>query len=127
MLRTHLTEQWDLRYPILGAPMAGTANGKLARAITQAGGLGQIGIGSETPIEYLEEESSIARGDDESRFGIGLMIWALERRPGAVRRGRGGPAVPALDVVRVTSAVRRAGARGRDQARHPGQHGGSCA
>ena len=81
MLRTHLTEQWDLRYPILGAPMAGTANGKLARAVTQAGGLGQIGIGSETPIEYLEEESSIARGDDEGRFGIGLMIWALERRP----------------------------------------------
>lgn len=81
MLRTHLTEQWDLRYPILGAPMAGTANGKLARAVTQAGGLGQVGIGSETPIEYLEEEASIARGDDDGRFGIGLMIWALEERP----------------------------------------------
>jgi nitronate monooxygenase len=81
MLRTHLTEQWDLRYPILGAPMAGTANGKLARAVTKAGGLGQVGIGSETPVEYLEEESSIARGDDGSTFGIGLMIWALERRP----------------------------------------------
>src|SRR4051812_27490624 len=81
MLRTHLTDQWELRYPILGAPMAGTARGKLARAITKAGGLGQIGISSGTPIEYLEEESSIARGDDDSRFGIGLMIWALERRP----------------------------------------------
>ena len=81
MLRTHLTEQWGLRYPILGAPMAGTAHGKLARAITKAGGLGQVGTSSETPIEYLEEEASIARGDDDSRFGIGLMIWALERRP----------------------------------------------
>src|SRR4051794_4113218 len=81
MLRTHLTEQWALRYPILGAPMVGTANGKLARAITKAGGLGQIGISGETPIEYLEEESSIARGDDDAHFGIGLMIWALERRP----------------------------------------------
>jgi nitronate monooxygenase len=81
MLRTHLTEQWDLRYPILGAPMAGTADGKLARAVTQAGGLGQVGIGSETPVEYLEEETAIARGDDDARFGIGLMIWALERRP----------------------------------------------
>jgi nitronate monooxygenase len=81
MLRTHLTEQWGLRYPILGAPMAGTANGKLARAITKAGGLGQVGTSNETPIEYLEEEASIARGDDESRFGIGLMIWALEGRP----------------------------------------------
>jgi nitronate monooxygenase len=81
MLRTHLTEQWALQYPILGAPMAGTANGKLARAVTRAGGLGQIGTGSETPIEYLEEEAAIARGDDDARFGIGLMIWALERRP----------------------------------------------
>jgi nitronate monooxygenase len=81
MLRTHLTEQWELRYPILGAPMVGAANGRLARAITKAGGLGQIGISSETPVEYLEEEATIARGDDDSRFGIGLMIWALERRP----------------------------------------------
>jgi nitronate monooxygenase len=81
MLRTHLTEQWALRYPILGAPMASTANGKLARAVTKAGGLGLVGTGSETPIEYLEEESSIARGDDDARFGIGMMIWALERRP----------------------------------------------
>ena len=66
MLRTLLTEQWGLRYPILGAPMAGTAHGKLARAITKAGGLGQVGTSSETPIEYLEEEASIARGDDDS-------------------------------------------------------------
>src|SRR5215212_1389188 len=81
MLRTHLTDQWSLRYPILGAPLAITANSKLARAITKAGGLGQVGTSSETPIEYLEEEASIARGDDDTRFGVGLMIWALERRP----------------------------------------------
>ena len=81
MLRTHLTEQWGLRYPIVGAPMAGMADGKLARAVTQAGGLGQIGTSSSTPLEYLEEEASIARGDDDARFGIGLMIWALQDRP----------------------------------------------
>lgn len=81
MLRTHLTEQWGLRYPIVGAPMVGATNGRLARAITKAGSLGQIGIAADTPIAYLEEEAAIARGDDNSRFGIGLMIWALERRP----------------------------------------------
>ena len=81
MLRTHLTEQWGLRYPILGAPMVGATNGKTARAITKAGALGQIGIAAEMPVEYIEEEAAIARGDDDSRFGIGLMIWALERRP----------------------------------------------
>lgn len=81
MLRTHLTEQWGLRYPILGAPMVGATNGKMARVITKAGALGQIGIAAETPVEYIEEEAAIARGDDESRFGIGLMLWALDRRP----------------------------------------------
>ncbi len=39
MLHTFLTNQWDLRYPIIGAPMAGVAHGRLARAISQAGGL----------------------------------------------------------------------------------------
>lgn len=81
MLRTHLTEHWGLRYPILGAPMVGATDGELTRAITRAGALGQIGISSEASVEYLEEEAAIARGDDGTRFGIGLMVWALERRP----------------------------------------------
>jgi nitronate monooxygenase len=61
--------------------MVGASHGKLTRAITQAGSLGQIGISGEASIEYLEAEAAIARGDDDSRFGIGLMIWALEQRP----------------------------------------------
>ena len=81
MLRTYLTEQWGLRYPIVGAPMVGATDGKAARAITKAGALGQIGISSEATVEYLQQEAAIARGDDNTRFGIGLMIWALERRP----------------------------------------------
>ena len=28
MLRTYLTEQWGLRYPIVGAPMVGATDGK---------------------------------------------------------------------------------------------------
>ena len=81
MLRTYLTEQWGLKYPILGAPMVGATDGKLTRAITKAGALGQIGISSEMSVAYLEAEAAVARGDDDARFGIGLMVWALERRP----------------------------------------------
>jgi nitronate monooxygenase len=81
MLRTYLTEQLGLRYPILGAPMAGTAQGPLARAISDAGGLGLVGVSSETPLPFVEAQSAIARGSDNGRFGIGLMIWALEYRP----------------------------------------------
>src|SRR5205823_3501360 len=43
--------------------------------------LGMIGVGSETPVSFIEEESAIARGDGTGRFGIGLMVWAVERRP----------------------------------------------
>jgi nitronate monooxygenase len=81
MLHTLLTDHWGLRYPIVGAPMAGVTNGRMARAITQAGGLGMIGVGSATPTSYIEEEAAVARGSDGTRFGIGLMIWAIERRP----------------------------------------------
>jgi nitronate monooxygenase len=81
MLRTFLTTNWKLKYPIISAPMAGSAYGKLARAVTLAGGLGMIGMGFSAQVETIAKEASIARGDDNARFGIGLMIWAIERRP----------------------------------------------
>jgi nitronate monooxygenase len=81
MLHTFLTTSWNLRYPIIGAPMAGAGGGLLARAISQAGGLGLIGVGSQTPVEFIEREAAIARGEDQGHFGIGLMAWALETRP----------------------------------------------
>lgn len=81
MLHTTLTTSWRLRYPIIGAPMAGASGGRLAHAISQAGGLGMLGVGSQTPVEFITREVAIARGEDQTRFGIGLMAWALERRP----------------------------------------------
>jgi nitronate monooxygenase len=81
MLHTYLTTSWHLRYPIIGAPMAGVGRGRLARAVSQAGGLGMIGIGSTEPIDFIAREATIARGTDQGRFGIGLMVWAIERRP----------------------------------------------
>jgi nitronate monooxygenase len=81
MLHTYLTDTLGLRYPIIGAPMAGVAGGKLAGAISRAGGLGMIGIGSETAVTFLDSEANIARADGDGVFGIGLMLWAVERRP----------------------------------------------
>lgn len=81
MLRTHLTTAWNLRYPIIGAPMAYVGRGRLAHAVSQAGGLGMIGIGSNEPVEFFEREAAIARGGDQQRFGIGLMAWAIAKRP----------------------------------------------
>lgn len=81
MLRTFLTTSWHFRYPIIGAPMAGVGRGRLARAVSQAGGLGMIGIGSKEKVELIEQEANIARGNDSTPFGIGLMAWAIDARP----------------------------------------------
>lgn len=80
MLHTYLTTSWQLRYPIIGAPMAYVGRGRLARAVSQAGGLGMIGIGSKESVELIAQEAAIARGTDQGRFGIGLMAWAIEAR-----------------------------------------------
>lgn len=83
MLHTTLTTDWHLRYPIIGAPMFGAASGRLAHAVSRAGGLGMLGVGSQTPVEFVTREAAIARGEQETptRFGVGLMTWALELRP----------------------------------------------
>src|SRR5215212_9645086 len=81
MLKTHLTQAWKLRYPIVGAPMAYVGRGRLARAVSQAGGLGMIGIGSKEPVELIAREAQLARGEDNLPFGVGLMAWALQARP----------------------------------------------
>lgn len=81
MLHTTLTTSWHLQYPILGAPMAGVGGGRLAHAVSQAGGLGMFGVGSQTPVEFIKREAAFARGEEQGRFGIGLMAWVLETRP----------------------------------------------
>ena len=81
MLHTYLTTSWGLRYPIIGAPMAYVGRGRLARAVSQAGGLGMIGIGSTESVEFLAREAAFARGTEQGRFGIGMHAWAMERRP----------------------------------------------
>src|SRR2546421_9060337 len=81
MLHTYLTTTWHLRYPIIGASMAYVGRGRLARAVSQAGGLGMIGIGSTESVEFLTREAAIARGIDQGRFGIGMHTSAIERRP----------------------------------------------
>jgi nitronate monooxygenase len=80
MLHTYLTTSWHLRYPIIGAPMAFVGRGRLAHAVSQAGGLGMIGIGSTESVDFLRQEASTARGDDQTRFGIGMHAWAMEKR-----------------------------------------------
>ena len=44
-LRTKLTEKLGIAHPIILAPMGSASGGALAKAVSDAGGLGPIGMG----------------------------------------------------------------------------------
>jgi nitronate monooxygenase len=79
MLRisTRLTELLAIKHPILLAPMDIVADGRLAAAVSRAGGFGIIGggYGDET---WLKREMDAA-GD--TRVGVGFITWSMARRP----------------------------------------------
>src|ERR1039458_10772385 len=76
-LYTRLTEMLGIEYPIISAPMAFAAGGKLAAAVTAAGGLGLIG-GGYGDAEWLEREFGEAQ---KVRVGCGFITWSLAKRP----------------------------------------------
>jgi nitronate monooxygenase len=81
-VRTFLTEAWALRVPLIGAPMSPQAGGRLAAAISRAGGLGMIGAGSAVATERLLADADECRKAAPGLpFGIGLMSWAVAKRP----------------------------------------------
>lgn len=81
MLSSELTRQLSLRVPIVGAPMGGVAHGRLARAVSEGGGLGMIGIGSTDGPELVGREAAVASDGGRLRFGVGLMAWRLDDHP----------------------------------------------
>jgi nitronate monooxygenase len=76
-LHTRLTEALGIEHPIISAPMAFAAGGKLAAAVTAAGGLGLIG-GGYGDAEWLKREFTEA---GNARVGCGFITWSLEKRP----------------------------------------------
>jgi nitronate monooxygenase len=76
-LRTRLTDRLGIRHPVLQAPMAGTAGGALAAAVSAAGGLGLIG-GGLGARDWLEREFKAA---GNQRVGCGFITWGLARQP----------------------------------------------
>jgi nitronate monooxygenase len=77
LLTTRLTEFLGIEHPILLAPMAGVSGGRLAAAVTAAGGLGNIG-GGYGDAEWLQRQFDEAQG---ARVGVGFITWSLARDP----------------------------------------------
>ena len=78
-LSTDWSRQLGLRVPIVNAPMGGAAGGRLAAAVTAAGGLGMVGMGSAATASVLRAELDALGGTGV--FGVGLVHWVMADRP----------------------------------------------
>jgi nitronate monooxygenase len=76
-LQTRLTKNLGIRYPVLLAPMGSIAGGRLAGAVSEAGGLGLIG-GGYGDRAWLEREFAAA---GNRRVGCGFITWSLAKQP----------------------------------------------
>lgn len=64
--------------PIFNASMAGAAGGALAGAVSEAGGVGMLGIGGSHDAKWIKAESELAAASGKP-WGAGLMAWVLEK------------------------------------------------
>ena len=87
---TTLSTEWSramgLDAPIVNAPMGGVAGGALAAAVSRAGGLGMVGIGSAGCALVLDEQLGHLR-ELGRPFGIGLVAWVIAERAPTAHRG----------------------------------------
>jgi nitronate monooxygenase len=73
-IRTALTQAFGLDVPIVLAPMGRVAGGRLAAAVSNAGGLGLVG-GAYGDPEWLRQELSLVRAATDRPWGVGLITW----------------------------------------------------
>lgn len=76
-LETRLTRRLGLAAPIISAPMAFAAGGRLAAAVSAAGGLGLIGGGYGDEVWLREQFDMVPR----KAVGCGFITWSLLKQP----------------------------------------------
>ena len=111
-MRTALTTMFDLTVPVVSAPMAGVADARLAVAVSRAGALGSIGVGSTRPDSWVAEQLQVA-GAAGVPFGVGFMAWSLpEGAEGFELALRARPALLSIAFGDVAPWVQRARSEG---------------
>ena len=110
VLQTALTDVLGVEHPILLAPMGDVAGGRLAAAVTAAGGLGFVGVGYRG-ADHVAQQLDAAGA---ARVGVGFITFALDRDPGILTAvlERGVPAVQLSfgDPTPYMDAIHEAGA-----------------
>lgn len=78
MIATALTRMFGLQHPLILAPMGGVSGGRLAAAVSNAGGLGVVGGGYGDP-GWLRTELSLVKQETARPWGVGLITWSIDR------------------------------------------------
>lgn len=124
MIVTALTELFGLQHPIILGPMGGVSGGKLAAAVSNAGGLGLVGGGYGDPA-WLRTELSRVREATRRPWGVGLITWSanpgvlelvLSYRPHAVMLSFGDPR-PYASAIKSAGCKLICQAQGLEEAR----------
>jgi enoyl-[acyl-carrier protein] reductase II len=89
-----------IKYPVFQGGMAWVADGKLAAAVSNGGGLGIIGAGN-APGSFVREQIRIASAMTDKPFGVNIMLMSpfadevaqvvAEEKVGVVTTGAGNP------------------------------------
>lgn len=110
-ITTRVTALLGIEHPVLLAPMDVVADGKLAAAVSRAGGLGLMG-GGYGDADWLEREF-LAAGN--ARVGCGFITWSLAKQPALLDRALDhAPAAIMLsfgDVRPFAGKIRNAGSK----------------
>lgn len=100
MIRSRICEILGIRYPVFQGGMAWIADGKLAAAVSEGGGLGIIAAGN-APGSYVREQIKIAKSLTDKPFGVNIMLMSpfadevaqvvVEEKIAVVTTGAGNP------------------------------------
>ena len=103
-----ITEVLGIKYPIIQGGMAWISDGKMAAAVSEAGGAGIISSGGRN-TEYVEQEIRKARELTDKPFGVNIMLMAPNKdeivevicreKPDFVTLGAGNP-VPYFEPLK---------------------------
>ena len=100
MIRTPLCELLGIEYPVFQGGMAWIADGRLAAAVSEGGGLGIIAAGN-APAQYVREQIRAAKSLTSRPFGVNIMLMSpfadevaavvAEEKVAVVTTGAGNP------------------------------------
>ena len=100
MIRSAICEMLGIEYPVFQGGMAWIADGKLAAAVSNGGGLGIIAAGN-APGEYVRSQVKIARELTDKPIGVNIMLLSpfieevakvvVEEKVEVVTTGAGNP------------------------------------